>query len=321
MPPDPTVTVAIVSWNTRDLLRRCLESLAPEAAGGGCEVWVVDNASTDGSAELVRSEFGWARLEAAGDNLGFGAAVNLVAQRTRTPWLAIANADVALRPGALAALLAAGAGDVRAGALAPRLVLPDGTTQHSVFSFPGVRAALIIASGAGRVLRPLGERVLMLGTFDPERPRRVPWAVAAFLLVRREAWDTVGGFDEQHWMYAEDLDLGWRLAQAGWHTRYVPDALVDHASGAAAQQVWGDSGRTERWQRATYAWMLRRRGAGRTRAVALIQMAGQAARLVWLAPAARIAPGHYRRRRDAARWWLGLHRSGLAPRSQLERYR
>src|SRR4051794_10102570 len=107
----PLVSVAVVSWNTRELLRRCLESFADEAASGRCEVWVVDNASSDGSPELVRDEFVWARLVESDQNLGFGPAVNLVARQTNAPWVGVANADIALRPGAIDALLEAGAAD------------------------------------------------------------------------------------------------------------------------------------------------------------------------------------------------------------------
>src|SRR3954453_8158549 len=98
---DPAqVTLAVVSWNTRALLARCLDSVAQEVAGGRVEAWVVDNASSDGSAEMVAEEYPWARLCALADNVGFGRAVNLVAERSESPWLAIANADTALRPGA-----------------------------------------------------------------------------------------------------------------------------------------------------------------------------------------------------------------------------
>src|SRR4051794_34820680 len=103
----PIVTLVVVSWNTRALLARCLDSVASEVQGGRVEAWVVDNASRDGSADLVRERYPWARLEALEENIGFGPAVNLAAERTSTPWLAIANADVALRPGALDALLEA----------------------------------------------------------------------------------------------------------------------------------------------------------------------------------------------------------------------
>ena len=89
-----SVAVAVVSWNTRDLLRACLESLHADADAGRAEVWVVDNASADGSAALVRSAFPWVRLLALDENLGFGRAVNRVAARTATAWVAPANADV-----------------------------------------------------------------------------------------------------------------------------------------------------------------------------------------------------------------------------------
>jgi N-acetylglucosaminyl-diphospho-decaprenol L-rhamnosyltransferase len=317
----PEVAVAIVSWNTRDLLRRCLESFATEVDSGRCEVWVVDNASTDGSAEMVRDEFPWVRLEASTENLGFGPAINLVANRTDSPWIGVANADIALQPGALDALLEAGAADPGAGAIAPRLILPDGSTQHSVYAFPTIGSTLVVASGAGRAVKPLGERYLLIGMFEPEHARRVPWAIAAFLLVRREAWDAIGGFDEHQWMYAEDLDIGWRLHRAGWQTRYEPSARVEHESSASTDQAFGDAGKVERWQRSTYAWMLRRMGAPRTRAVAAIQIAGQAARLLWLEPATRIAPSRFRQKRDAARWWIKLHRAGLESRASLESHR
>jgi len=299
------VTAAVVSWNTRELLARCLRSL-----DGIEDVWVVDNASADGSAEMVRAEFPDVRLVASERNLGFGAAVNRVAAQTRSEWLLIANADVALEPGALGALLAAAGADPGAGALAPRLVLPDGSTQHSVFSFPTVPFTAAFNLGLARVVPGLGDRLALIGRWDTERARRVPWAVGALLLVRRTAWDAAGGFDERQWMYAEDLDLGWRLHGAGWATRYVPEARVLHESAAATAQAWGEE-RTARWQRMTYEWMLLRRGRARTRAVALINVLGAGARYVALTPLARVAPARFAARRRTWRWWASLHAQGL----------
>ena len=297
MPPD--VAVAVVSWNTRDLLRECLRSLEGEP---GCDVWVVDNASTDGSAEMVRSEFPRVRLEALDSNIGFGPAVNVVASKTRAPWIAPANADVALRPGALRALLDAGARHPRAGVLAPRLELPSGETQHSVYAFPTVAFTALFNLGFHR---RFGDRLCLEGFWDPSRERDVDWAIGAFLLVRREAWAAAGGFDDQQWMYAEDLDLGWRIARAGYTTRYVPDSVALHHASAATTQAWGDE-RTLRWLRSTYAWMLRRRGWLRTRTTALINVLGAYARA----------------RNPAFRIWGGLHRrAGFAPRRDLESHR
>ena len=315
----PPVTVAIVSWNTSDLLARCLESLAPEAEAGRATVWVVDNASTDGSADLVRERFGWVNLIASDENLGFGTAVNLVAARTRSPWIATANADVALRPGALEALLAAGARDPRAGAVAPRLVLPDGTTQHSVFAFPTITFSFLLASAAFRFSRTLGDRRAFPGYWNAERARHVPWAVAAFLLVRRSAWDEVGGFDERQWMYAEDLDLGWRLHQAGWATRYDPRAHVDHESAASTTQLFGPE-LAPHWQRATYGCIARRRGRGYARAVALLNLVGAILRWARLVVQAASDPDHAPAR-DAHGRWVLVHLRALRPGARLEELR
>lgn len=318
--PQPDVSAVVVSWNTRELLRDCLTSFEPEFRAGRAEVCVVDNASGDGSAAMVAAEFPWVDLVACQDNAGFGTAVNLGAARGRGRWIAVANADIALTDGALERLLAAGDEDPGAGAIAPRLVLPDGSSQHSVFAFPTVAFTLMVNLGVGRVNRRLGDHLTLIGAWDADRPRRVPWAIAAFLLVRREAWEAVGGFDEHQWMYAEDLDLGWQLRRAGWATRYVPAAHVRHESAASTAQAWGD-GRTERWQRSTYTWLLRRRGAALTRAIAAINVAGCLVRWAALVPAALIRPGRFARRRDAARWWAGLHRQGLASSRSLREHR
>jgi N-acetylglucosaminyl-diphospho-decaprenol L-rhamnosyltransferase len=298
-----TVAVAVVSWNTRDLLDRCLRSLDAAAQAGAAEVWVVDNGSSDGSQELVRESHAWARLIEPGENLGFGRAVNLVARETRSEWIAASNADVELTANALDRMLAAAAEHPRAGAIAPRLVLPDSSTQHSVYAFPSIRLALITALRLGRVSRRIARRHALLG-HQPHAPAGVDWAVAAFLLVRREAFEAVGGFDETQWLFAEDLDLGWRLARAGWSTRYEPDAVVHHHESAATAAAFGAE-RTHRTMEATYAWLVRRRGRAPASAIAAIGVG--AAALELLAAAVLLDP----RRRERARFWLRIHGRGL----------
>ena len=313
------VLVAVVSWNTRDLLDACLASLRPEVEARRATVWVVDNASTDGSAAMVAERHPWAHLIASGENLGYGRAINRVAREAPSGWhwIATANADVELQPGALEALIAAGEADPQAGAVAPRLILPDGTTQHSLYSFPTVPFTLAFNLGLQGLVPGLADRRCREGRWDPDRPRRAPWAIAAFLIVRAEAWRAIDGFDERQFMYAEDLDLGWQLRQAGWGTRYVPGAHVRHVSAAATSQAWGPE-RADRWQVATYAWLLRRRGPLRTRATAAMNVAGAGAR--WLGAAAYTrATGRRSGRRDVLRAWTRRHRVGLWPRERLER--
>jgi N-acetylglucosaminyl-diphospho-decaprenol L-rhamnosyltransferase len=321
-PGTAPVAIAVVSWNTRDLLRACLASIEPEVAAGRAEAWVVDNASSDGSAEMVRDAFPWVHLIASAENLGFGPAVNLVAGRTASGWIAIANADVELRPGTLETLLRAGERDPSAGLLAPRLVLPSGETQHSAYHFPRLGFTLVFNLGVPMLSRRLAARMLLEGHWQGDRARTVDWALGAFLLARREAWEAVGGFDPEQWMYAEDLDLAWRVAQAGWHTRFEPGAPVLHHGAAATSQLWGDD-RDVRWQRSTYAWMLRRRGTAITRGYGLINTAGAAARVaVYSLPVPARFAGTVAYRRAANRHWLRLHAGNLlASRTSLREHR
>lgn len=273
-------------------------------------MWVVDNASSDGSADMVRERFGWVELVASQDNLGFGAAVNLVAERSESEWIAPANADVAPEPGALAALLAAGRARPRAGAIAPRLLLPDGSTQHSVNPFPTLGVSLVFNLGLHAVLPGLGDRLCLPGKWNPERPRDIDWAVGALLLVRREAWSAAGGFDPGQWMYAEDLDLGWRLRRAGWSTFYEPAARVLHVESAATASAWG-AARRDRSVTASYDWMQRRWGRAAACATAGVNLAGAATRALALTVLARLAPARWASRRDEARAWTRGHRNGL----------
>ena len=309
------VAIAVVSWNTRELLDSCLRSLHSDVLARRADVWVVDNASTDGSAELVRERHGWATLIAAPSNLGFGRAVNLVAQRSASPWIAPANADVRLATDALSALLRRGASEPRAGIVAPRLLLDDGSTQHSVFAFPTLPFTLAFNLGVARVSARLGDRLMLMGYWNPDRGRPVDWAIGAFLLVRRSAWDAAGGFDERQWMYAEDLDLGWRMARAGWQTFYEPQAIVHHRASAATEQRWGDE-RDERWLRSAYTWMLRRRGGWRTRAFAVVNVVVTSLQAIVLTPLAQLWPERFRSRSALMRRWARLHLIGLRARAE-----
>jgi GT2 family glycosyltransferase len=299
------VAIAIVSYNTRALLDECLTSLRADADAGRAEVWVVDNASTDGSADMVEAQHPWARLIRSQENLGYGPAVNVVAGRTDTPWVAPANSDLSFQPGALQALLAAGERHPEAAALVPRLILPDGSTQPSVRPFPDVRMALLLAFRATSFSAAARHHLYVHDGWEPDRPQEVPWAAGAFQIVRREAWQQVGGFDEAQWMYAEDLDLGWRLRHAGWTTRYEPSSIVHHHESAASDVAFGGrQGVVDKWVRANYAWMVRRQGLLRTWAFAGITATEAAARVAVLGVLAR---------RDRDRWGdaLAVARSDL----------
>ena len=317
--PRERVGIVVVSWNTRELLARCLDSMRAEVEAGRAEVVVVDNASEDGSPELVREEFGWAALHASERNLGFGAAANLGASRVETGFVAPSNADVELLPGALEALLAAARAHPAAGSFAPRLVTPGGDVQHSVHSFPSLRVALAFNLGAAAWSPALADRLCLDGAWDPGRERAVDWAHGAFLLIRRVAWDAVGGFDPGQWMYAEDLDLAWRLRRAGWSTRYVPGARVRHELSAATAQAFGPE-RAARHMAAAQDWMVRRRGRPAASAYAALNVLGSAVRLLALSMFAALGMSRVHSRRALELRYLRLHARGI-PAGALRRRR
>jgi GT2 family glycosyltransferase len=276
---------------------------------------VVDNASADGSVTMVRERFPWVEVIASARNLGFGPAVNLVAGRTDAAWIAPANADVALEARALSALLERGASEARAAVIAPRLIAPSGETQHSVHPFPSVGFAFAFNSRLPMVLPALGDRLCIEGYWDPEHGRRVDWAHGAFLLIRRTAFTEVEGFDPGLWMYAEDLDLCWRLRRAGWITLYEPKARVHHEIAASTTQAFPEK-RDLRHLAAAYFWMERAKGAPAARAYAAINWLGSATSSMALAPFAVVSPRRYAAVRARHRRYARLHRRGFRARSE-----
>ena len=309
------VTVAVVSWNTRELLERCLRSLAPDADAGLAEVWVVDNASSDGSADLVR------------DALPLGRAGG----RAREPRLRArgqrGGAAHARAPGSrlerrrrARARRARGAArgrrrDPRAGALAPRLVQPDGSTQHSVHRFPTVAVSLALNHGLHALVPGLGDRLLPRGPLGPEPParrglgaRRVPPRSGGPPSTRPAASTSASGCTRRTSTSPGGCDT------AGWRTRYEPGAVVHHAVAAATAPAFG-GGREARHMEAAYSWMARRRGLPATRAYAAVNLAAAAARLAVLRPLAVAWPGRFRVGRDrAARFAEAApHRPAAAP--------
>jgi GT2 family glycosyltransferase len=228
------MAVGVISWNTRDLLRRCLETVLPNAPA---EVVVVDNGSTDGSIEMVRDEFPGVRLEVLHDNPGYGAASNIAFSLCSAEYVLLLNSDTELRPGALSALVAHLDRCPRAGIVGPRLLNPDNTLQKSTFPFPSPLVPFVkqrpVADLVGLVPLP---RDAFVGAWAHDHTRRVPWVLGAALGIRRSAFERVGGFDERYVMYYEEVDLCYRMRQAGWETHFTPATEVTHVGGASTSQ-------------------------------------------------------------------------------------
>lgn len=226
--------VAIVNYNTRELLRDCLASVVQTRPR---QVVVVDNASSDGSAEMVRAEFPNVDLRANQTNPGYGAAANQAIMGCEAPYVLLLNSDTLLRPGALDALTDYLDRYPRAGVVGPRLVNPDGSLQRSCFPFPTPLDTFIVLSNLYKLIQrtPL-LREAYLRTWSHNSPRVVPWVLGAALAFRREAFEAVGGFEEAYIMYSEEVDLCYRLKAAGWETHYAPVTDVTHIRGASTSQ-------------------------------------------------------------------------------------
>ena len=220
------IDVVIVSFQGAPLLRRCLESLREHPAPGGITVTVIDNASGDGTAEMVAAEFPEVRLFEQRSNLGFAAATNIGIRAGSSPYVLALNPDAAIEAETLPILLDLLDSEHSIGCCGPALIRDDGSLDHAGRrSFPTPISALGHFSGIGR---RLGGGALAAYR-APEVERGPVDAVnGAFMLLRRAALERVGLFDEGYWMYMEDLDLNRRLADAGWITFYESRARALH---------------------------------------------------------------------------------------------
>ena len=238
------LSVIVVSWNVRDLLRRCLQSILAAVDGSApprtLEILVVDNASADGSAAMVQAEFPTVRLIANDRNRGFTAANNQGLAASQGRYLLLLNPDAELMDSALAEMVGCMETHPEAGVLGPQLLYPDGSVQSSRRRFPTLATALVESTVVqewwrdNRVLR----RCYMLDTPPaPGEPQPVDWLVGACLLVRRAAYEQVGGLDEGFFMYSEELDWCRRIKGAGWQVLYLPTARVIHHEGKSSEQV------------------------------------------------------------------------------------
>ena len=211
----PDVSISLVNTNSRGLLLDCLESLQ----GADAEIVVLDNASEDGSAAAVRERFPEVRLIEQRQRAGFGANHNTVIRATSGHYVYVLNEDTTSADWGLERMVAHLDANPRIAALAPRLEYPDGRLQDSAWRFPSPAVAalgLLTLSRAG-IVQSGGRET-----------RDVDWAMAAALVLRREALDEVGLFDEEFFIYSEETDLCLRLREAGWRTQYFPSVTVVH---------------------------------------------------------------------------------------------
>jgi N-acetylglucosaminyl-diphospho-decaprenol L-rhamnosyltransferase len=234
----PRLSIVIVNYNTRDLLRACLLSIQRSEATPEFELFVVDNASTDGSARMVASEFPGARLIESEVNGGYARANNLALKHSRGRYLLLLNPDTELPPLALREMIDFMDARPEAGAAGPKLVRQDGSLDLACRrSFPSPEVSFYRMLG----LSALFPRSRRFGRYnltyrDPDEPAEVDSVVGAFMMVRAEAAGQVGLLDEAFFMYGEDLDWAYRIKSRGWKILYNPEVVVLHHKGASSRR-------------------------------------------------------------------------------------
>jgi len=232
------LSILIVTWNTRDVLLACLESIGQNAPHRPYEIIVVDNASTDGTAESLRYRFPQVRVIANDRNRGFAGANNQGLQAASGRYVLLLNPDTIAHPHSIETLCDYMDRHDDVAACGPRLLNDDGTLQPSARRFPTFRGALYQYT----VLRSFGifrgqyHRWLMKD-FAHDRQRDVDQLMGAALFLRRTWLEQVGTLAEQFFMYYEEVDLCRRIRDAGGRIVFVPDAVITHLGGRSSKQV------------------------------------------------------------------------------------
>jgi GT2 family glycosyltransferase len=231
------ISIVIVSFNAREHLERCLDAVA----GGAHEVVVVDNASEDGSPALVRDRFPGVKLIELDENMGFGAANNVGMEAAGGDLFLLLNSDAWPVGDAIERLAAFANARAQAGIVGPRLQNPDGSLQRSVRGRPTtwrLATEYLFLRRLGRNTRALN--AFYGAGFDHESVRDVEVVKGAVMLVRREAYEATGGFDPDYFMYGEEMDLCYRVHEAGWDVVFDPEAEFVHVGGVSTRARWGD---------------------------------------------------------------------------------
>lgn len=244
------LSIIIVSWNVRDLLRRCLRSVNSEQSAVNSrglftvhrslltETIVVDNASLDGTVAMLRADFPDVQVIANSENVGFTRGNNQALAVAQGRYLFLLNSDTELRPGALRALIDYMDARPRVGVVGPQLFYADGSPQSSRRRFPTLATAFLESTQWQQWFphNSILSRYYMLDTRD-DTTQEVDWVNGAAMFVRREVYDQIGGFDEGFFMYSEELDWCYRAKQTGWQIVYLPTAQVVHYAGKSSEQV------------------------------------------------------------------------------------
>lgn len=239
------LTIVIVSWNTRELLDRCLITLKDELLqheSKSVEVFVVDNDSKDDSAKMVEEKHSWVNLIANDDNLGFAKANNQVLRNAKGDNVLLLNPDTEMKPGCLSVMIDFLESHPKCGIIAPQLLNTDGSIQRSCRQFPTFLGMLFELIGLSKMF-PKGStygaqfRAYKMLDWEHDDEREVDQPEGACLMLKKEVIDQVGLLDEGYFMLFEEVDWCYRIKQAGWEIWFTPKAQVLHHYGQSIKQV------------------------------------------------------------------------------------
>ena len=231
----PELSIAVLSWNTRDLLRDCIQSIYEDSRNVDWELIVVDNASSDGSPDMIQQDFPGVDLIRSERNLGFSGGNNLALARARGRHFLILNSDTRVAPGALGAMVDFADAHPDVGAVGPRLVNGDGRLEMSCGRTPSLGWEIVHKLLLHRLFP-----AFRFGRWEHDEPRDVGWVTGACLMVRRPVTQQVGLLDDGMFMCFEDLDWCMRIQNAGWRVVYLPHSRVVHLEGQSIRKRMGD---------------------------------------------------------------------------------
>ena len=230
------VSVVIVSYNTQEILRNCLEALFEHSKGVAMEVFVVDNDSHDGSASMVKNDFPSVMLITNHENLGFAAANNQAFALARGRYIILLNPDAYIRPLSLEHSIAFMDRTPMCGLCGGKIISPEGRLEPSARRFPSALSKLLTMSGLrGTFAHSPIVNYHEFGGFAHDKPMEVDWVPGTFTIVRKKMLDEIGYFDERFYIYYEETDLCMRAKKAGWTIYFIPDAEVMHIGGASSK--------------------------------------------------------------------------------------
>ncbi|MFN7982736.1 MAG: glycosyltransferase family 2 protein [Vicinamibacterales bacterium] len=229
------VSIAIVNWNTSALTRACLDALPAATGTLRADTWVVDNASSDDSVEMIRRCHPTVHVLTNTKNVGYGSGMNQAIAASHGRYVLVLNSDTVPHPGSIERMVRHMDDHSGTGAVGPMLLNPDGSFQAGFSDFPTLLSETLCVTG-------IGARVWFKNypNYSPERSRaerRVDCIAGACMLIRRRVIDDIGAFDESFFMYSEEVDWCFRICRAGWDIVYLPDAVIVHYGGQSTRQV------------------------------------------------------------------------------------